>query len=135
MLHSCLVSFATDTAEAFEVCSFGYTVDVERRNFDVLFHDEVIDTHDGTFVRINFLLVAIGRLGNLTLEEAIENTGQDTAQRINAIQILHSRLLCLVGQGLDKVGAAQRINGIDNTTFVSDDLLSTQGNQNGLFSG
>src|SRR5207249_10771641 len=78
-LHGCVVTFATETIEAFKMRPLTLLINVERWDFDILIHDEVVDTDDGAFVLVDLLLVAVGRLGNLTLEEAIQNTSQHTS--------------------------------------------------------
>src|SRR2546421_7106886 len=128
-LHSYIVTLATNSIEAFKMRSLTHLINVKRWDFDILFHDEVVDADDGTFVLVDLLLIAVGRLGNFTLEEAIQNTGQYTTQRVNTVQIVQSRLFRLVCQSLDKVGTAQRINGIDDATLIGDDLLSAQSDQ------
>src|SRR6266704_1423406 len=72
-----VVALTTDAVEAFKVRTFALAVDVERGDFDFLFHDKVVYANDGAPVLVNLLLVAIGRLCNLTLEEAIMDAGQD----------------------------------------------------------
>src|SRR6266567_8912431 len=115
--------------------ALAYNVNIKRGNLDVFLHTVVVDTHDGAPVSIDLLLVAIGGLGNLTLEETILDAGQHAAQRIDTIEIIHRRLLGLVGQALDEVGAAQGVNGVDNATFTGDDLLRAQSNQSSLLGG
>src|SRR5437762_2656835 len=85
--------------------------------FHIVAEDGAEDVHDLT-------QISVGRLGNFALEEAIQNTGQYTTQRVDTVQIVQSRLFRLVCQSLDKVGTAQRINGIDDATLIGDDLLS-----------
>src|SRR6266699_3613288 len=118
-LDGCIVTPATDPIEAFKMRSLTHLINVKRWDFDILFHDEVIDADDGAFVLVDLLLIAVGRLGNFTLEEAIQNTGQYTTQRVDTVQIVQSRLFRLVCQSLNKVGTAQRINSIDDATLIS----------------
>ena len=131
-LHGCIITLATDSIEAFKMRSLTHLINVKRWDFDILFHDEVVDADDGAFVLVDLLLIAVGRLGNFTLEETIQNTSQHTTQRVDTVQIVQSRLFRLVCQSLDKVGAAQRINGIDDATLIGDDLLSAQSDQDCL---
>ena len=55
-----------------------HLINVKRWDFDILFHDEAVDADDGAFVLVDLLLIAVGRLGNFTLEETIQNTSQHT---------------------------------------------------------
>ena len=106
-------------------------IDVERRNLDVLVRDVVIDANDGTLMRIDLLLIAIGRFGDLALEEAILYTGLYASERVDAVQVVQCCLLGLVGQLLDKVGTAQWIDGIDDAALAGENLLCAQGDQRG----
>ena len=131
-LHGCIVTLATDSIEAFKMRSLTHLINVKRWDFDILFHNEVVDADDGAFVLVDLLLITVGRLGNFALEEAIHDTGQHTTQRVDTVQIVQGRLFRIVCQSLDKVGTAQRINGIDDATLIGDDLLSAQSDQDCL---
>ena len=112
-----------------------HAVDVEGWNLDLLFHQIVVDAHDGTLVSVNLLLIAISRLGDLALEEAVLDAGQHTTQRIDAVDIVHRRLFGLVGQGLDEVRTTQGIDRVDHAALRGNDLLRAQGEQGSLLGG
>src|ERR1700738_4052978 len=88
-LYRVLVALFAHALQAFQVRHLAHTVDVEGWNLDLLFHQIVVDAHDGALVSINLLLIAISRLGDLALKEAVLDTGQHTAQRIDAVDIVH----------------------------------------------
>src|SRR6266516_176178 len=74
-----VVSLDTNAVEALEVGMFAYTIDVKCGNFDMLLYDIVIYTNNSAFVLVDFLLVAISGLCDLTLEEAILDASQNAA--------------------------------------------------------
>src|SRR5579885_117269 len=131
----CIIALAAHAIETLEVRALSDTVDIQRWNLDIFFYNIIVDADDGAPVLVDLLLVAIGRFGTFALEDAVLDAGQHAAKRIDAIQVVLSRLLRLVRQLLYKVGATNRIDGIDDTAFAGDDLLRAQGNQHGPFGG
>ena len=120
----CVISLKAHALKPFEVRAFTHSINVECRDFDIFLYDIVVYANDCTFVLVNLLLVAVGRLSNLALEEAILNTGQYTSQCINTIQVIHRSAFSFVGKTFDKVGAAQWINCVHDATLTGNDLLS-----------
>src|SRR6266480_4491963 len=118
----------------FEVLAFPYPVNVECRDFDIFLYDIVVYANDRAPVLVNLLLEAIGGLSNLTLEEAVLNTGQHATKCIDTIQVIHRRAFSFVSQTFDKVRTAQRVNRVNDATLTGNDLLSTQSDQHSLFS-
>src|SRR2546427_1631197 len=135
LLHGRVVTLLADTIEALKMHPLAHLINVECWDPDILFHDKVVDADDNAFMLVDLLLIPIGRLGDLALEETIEDTRQHATQRIDAIEIVHSRLFRLVRQSFDKVRAAQWINGINGAALIGNDLLSTQGDQDSLLGG
>src|SRR6266700_3307057 len=130
----CVISFTAHALKAFEMRAFPHPINVECRDFDVFFYDIVVYTNDRALVLVNLLLVAIGRLSNLTLEETVLDTGQHTTKCIDTIQVIHRRAFSFVSQTFDKVRTAQRLNCVNDATLTGNDLLSTQSNQHSTLS-
>src|SRR6266487_5645064 len=134
VLDDCVISLTAHAVEPVEVRAFPHAINVECRDFDIFFDDIVIYANDRAPVLVNFLLEAIGGLSNLTLEEAVLNTGQHSTKCIDTIQVIHRRAFSFVSQIFDKVRTAQWVNRVNNTTLTGNDLLSTQSDQHSLFS-
>src|SRR5215470_4947942 len=90
----------------------------------------VYSDHDFLFF-VERLLVAIGSFGDFTLWIASLDGGDHPAHRVNLVNVVPSSGFYLVGKGFHEVGAAQRIDGISNAGFVSDDLLRAQSDRSG----
>ena len=84
-----------------------HLVNVECWYSDIAFNDVIVDTDDSTLMQVYLHLVAIGGLGDLALEEAVQNTSQHATERVNAIDVVQRRRFGLVGKFFDKVGGHQ----------------------------
>src|SRR6266702_1843786 len=133
-LDGCVISFTAHAVKPFEVRAFPHPINVECRDLDVFLYNKVVYTNDRAPILVTLLLVAVSGLSNLTLEETVLNTGQNTTQCIDTIQVINRRAFSFVSQTFDKVRTAQWINCVDDTTLTGNDLLSTQSDQHSLFS-
>src|SRR5207237_9924660 len=96
--YRCSVELVSHAVESLTVGSLSNSGNVERRHADILFHDIIVDTDDRALVLVDLLLVSIGRLGNLALEEATADTCQHATQSIDTIQVIYGSPLRLVRQ-------------------------------------
>ena len=72
--------------------------------------------------------MSVRRFLNVTLNQAALDGSERAAIRLDSLQQCRRALLDPIGQRLDRVGASQRINGVDDTGFRRDHLLRAQRN-------
>ena len=99
-----------------------------------VFGNEAIDAHDGAFAAFDRTLVPVGRLLNLTLDEALRDGLHHAAHGLDPGQVLPGSLLEGVSEGLHRKGARQRIGHLGQAALVGDHLLGLQ-RQPGSFLG
>ena len=90
---------------------------------------ENVDADDLALASVEFTLEAIRGVGDLLLREAGGNGLDHAAERINLVEVVPYLALDLVGQGLDEVGASERIDRVRDARFTGDDLLLTESQQ------
>ena len=88
--------------------------------------DVDVDPDDPPFARVELALVAIGRVGDLTLRVALLDCGDHPAAPVDLIEVTPDLSLGLIGQGLDEPGPAERIDGGVRAALLGDDLLLTE---------
>ena len=115
------------------VVAFG--VHLEDRDLDRLVHREVVDADDRAVVLVDLALVAEGGVGDLALEEAVLDGGEDAAEVLDLAEVGVGLGFGVVGQLLDEVAAAERVDGVGDAGLVGDDLLGAQGEACGLLAG
>ncbi len=71
-------------------------------------------TDDDPLLLVDFSLVAIGGVGDLALEEANLDGGQQAAQLLDAAEVVVGFSLNAPRLRLDEVRAAQRVDGVDH---------------------
>ena len=71
-------------------------------------------------------MVAVGSFRNFALWVAAFDGGDHAAHGVDSLDVIPSAALDFVGQGLDKIRATERIDGIRDTGFVGDDLLRAE---------
>ena len=89
--------------------------------------DEVVDADNYLLLTLGAKLLNIGALADLPLEVAGLDRLYGPADVIDALQIGCCLLLESVGQRLQEVRAAGRIDHVCQPTLIGDDLLGAQG--------
>ena len=90
-----------------------------------------------TIIRLPFFnvhLPFVSGILNFFLDVAFSDSFRSAAEFINFLNVIPAFSFDLIGQSFYIVGTAQRVNGVSQAGFVSNDLLSTQSDGYG-FSG
>src|SRR2546426_4040970 len=103
---------------------------VDREQLDVLLLSlrELVDSDDHALARLDLCRVAVRRLLDLPLDEALLDRGHRAAQLVDPLDQLHRARLELVGHRLDEERPAQRIGRVGAAGLVLEDLLGAQRN-------
>ena len=91
-----------------------------------------VDADDHALAPLDLGLVAEARLGDLALEEVLLDRGDDAAAPGDLLEVVVGLPLELVGQVLEVVGAAERVDGVDDAGLVRDHLLRPQRDAHGV---
>ncbi len=94
-----------------------------------------IHADDPADALVDLALIAIGRIGDLALEESLFDGGDHAAQLLDAAEVVVGLLLDAVGLRLDEEAAAERIDRVRHARLFGDDLLGAQGNRHCMFGG
>ena len=87
---------------------------------------EVVDADDDPLSRIDLDLVAERGVGDLALREAALDRRDHAPELVDPGEVLVGGALHLVGQRLDEVGAAERVDRVRDAGLVGDDLLRAE---------
>ena len=88
--------------------------------------DEAVHADDHALSGLDLLLVPERGLCDLALEEVLLDRSHDTAELLDPLEVLIRLPLELVRERLEEVGAAERVDGVDDTRLVRDHLLRPQ---------
>jgi len=124
---------------------FDFSKPSELSFFDFRFHppdgdgwmvgDVFIDSHDDLLSGVDLFLESVGRLCDLHLGVASFDGLDHPSHLIDLSDVLPGLLFDLVGEGFDKVGAGEGVDGIRDSGLFGEDLLGSEGDGDGLFSG
>ena len=101
----------------------------------LFFGDEIVDADHDFFFFVESHLVTVGGFSDFALRIAALDGRDHSAHGINFLDVFPGAALDFVGQSLDKVGTAERIDCVGDAGFVGDDLLGAQGDGGGEFRG
>ena len=87
---------------------------------------------DLALVRLQLALLLVGRVGDLRLREAGLDRRDHAAHLVDLREVAPRRLLGPVGQRLDEIRSAERIDRVRHAGLLGDDLLLPQREQGGL---
>ena len=87
---------------------------------------EFVNANDDTVAFFDFHLPFVSRVLDFFLDVAFSDCFRSATDFVNFLNVFPSFSFDLVGQSFYIVGTAQRINGVSQTGFVSNDLLGTQ---------
>ena len=85
--------------------------------------------------RVDLLLEAVGRIGDLHLGEPLVDRGRHPAHRVDLFDVLPGLLLHLVRQGLHEIGAGQGVDRVGDAGLLGDDLLRPERDLHGMIGG
>ena len=94
--------------------------------------DERVDADDDAAPGVDLLLKAVGGVGDLALRVGLLDRGDHPAELIDPREVLVGERLEAVGQRLDEVAAAERVDRVRHAGLVGDHLLRAQGDPRGL---
>ena len=86
----------------------------------------VVDADHDPLAAVDLALELVGRVGDLALREAALDRLDHAAELVDLAEVLVRARLQLVGQRLDEVGAAERVDGVRHAGLVRDHLLRAQ---------
>ena len=96
---------------------------------------ELVHTDHDRVSALHRLLVGIGGVLNFVLDETRFDSGERTAQGVDALDILLSAALDFIRKIFDEDTATEGIGCVGNAGFVCDDLLGAQSQTRGFFRG
>ena len=99
----------------------------------IIVGQELVDADDDLLPHLDVTLEGRRRLGNLPLEPAALDPSNDSPDRVDLGEQGFGFALQLVGECLDVVRAAQRVDHLGDARFVRQDLLRPQRHLHGLF--
>ena len=102
---------------------------VLRRFF---FLSELVDADDYATAGFNVHLPFVSGILDLFLDVALGDSFRSATDFINLVDVFPAFFFQFVGQSFYIVGAAQRVNGVSQAGFVSNDLLRAQSDGNGF---
>ena len=110
-------------------------IHLQQRHPQRFVRHKFIRPYDDAPSLVNLALVTIGSVGDLLLKEACLDSRNDTAQRLNPLEVIVRLPLQPVGERLNGIGTAQRIYSVSDARFVGDNLLGAQCDGDGVFAG
>ena len=94
-----------------------------------------VDADNQAPSRLDLFVVTKGRAGELVLDEAVFDGGNGAALFENLHHVAGNRGFQPVGQRLDVVRAAERVDDVGNAGFMRQDLLRAQGKMGRFLGG
>src|SRR2546425_5173712 len=91
-----------------------------------------VHPHHEFFLRIDGKLILIRGVPNLALRESRLDRLDHAAEAVDLLDVLETTLLHPIGQLLDEIRAAERIDRIDHSRLVRQDLLRAKSDAGGL---
>ena len=93
---------------------------------------ELRDADDLALLGLELALQLVGGIGDLSLRESSLDGANHATHLVDLADVAPTPLLGLVGERLDEVGAAERIDGVGHAGLLGEDLLLAQGEQRGI---
>src|SRR5919108_611393 len=94
-----------------------------------------VHAHDHALAALDLLLEPEARLGDLALRVALLDRLDHAAELVDLAELGIGRLLEAIGERLDEVGAAERVDRVRDAGLVGDDLLRPQRDAHRLLCG
>ena len=92
----------------------------------------LVDADDDAPARVDLGLQLVGGVGDLALGVVLLDRRDHPAELVDLGEVVVGLALELVGQRLDEVGAAERVDRVRHAGLVGDDLLGAQRDAHGL---
>ena len=115
--HAVGVARRPNRPDALDLAAFDLGIDAQDLDAGGALRRERIDADDDGLAGVDLLLRAIRRLLNRPLDEALLDRRQRAAGRLDALEQRARAVFDLVGQRLDRVRAAERIDGVRRRRF------------------
>ena len=131
-LHLGAVAARADGLHAADLLALHLGVDAMDRRLAVVALGVAVDADDDLIVIVDLLLQLERRVGDLALRVVALDRLDHAAELVDLGEVGVGLLLHLVGQRLDEVGAAERVDGVGHAGLVGDDLLRAQRDPDGV---
>ena len=118
-----------------DLLRFERGIQTEYRGRLLLVLLKLIDAHHHCIAAFHGLLISVGGVLNLALDEPPLDSGQRTPHGIDAIDVFLSAPLDFISQLLDVIASPHRIGRVSDAGFVRDDLLRAEGQPRGFLGG
>src|SRR3954454_18261909 len=115
-----------DRRDALDLLALERGVDPQRRDLPVVLVAVGVDADHPAPAGVDLGLELEARVGDLPLGEVLLDRFDHAAELVDAREVPVRLLLELVGQRLDEVRAAERVDGVRDAGLVGDDLLRAQ---------
>src|SRR5467141_1117502 len=132
-LDFCIVPRISYPDYSFNLSSLSLLVDLHGINRLFLIDLILVHTNHYSLVPLKFLLVAIGGLRDLSLQESGLDRVQQPSCAFYLVKILERFFLHLISKPFQIVGTAKGINCVRDSGLLCNDLLSPQRDCCGLF--
>src|SRR3989339_809462 len=129
------VAFPFDGGKALELFLFHLFVDLEGRDRLFLLCYVLVDADHDLFAMVYLLLETISGIGDLELRVPLFNRRDHAAHVVDLGDVLPRLFLHLVGQGLNEVGAGERVDRVGDACFLGENLLGAQRDLDGVLGG
>src|SRR4051794_36243041 len=115
-----------DRRDALDLLALERGVDPQRRDLPVVLVAVGVDADDPAPAGVDLGLQLEARVGDLALREVLLDRVDHAAELVDPGEVLIRLPLELVGQRLDEVRAAERVDRVRHARLVGDDLLRAQ---------
>src|SRR6266849_5014490 len=132
-LDFCIVPCISYPDYSFNLSSLSLLVDLQGVNRLFLIDLILVHTNHDSLVPLKFLLVAIGGLCDLSLQESSLDRVQQSSYSFYFVKILERFFLHLISKPFQIVGTSKGINCVRDSSLLCDDLLRPQCDCCGLF--
>src|SRR6266571_3822753 len=133
VLHLDIVTRLSDLCDPLDLAPLSLLIDPQSLDRLLLLNLVPVDTHNDPVSLLQLLLVTVGGVGDLALEESRLDSVQQPSGAFYLVKVLESLLLHLIREPFDIIGPAERINSVRHTRLLGYDLLCAQSDRRGLF--
>ena len=131
--HGVLVAVLLERLQALDLLALGLRVHAQDLDLVDGVGHVLVHADDDVLLLLVALLVAPGRLLDLGADE--RDALHRAAHLVDLVDQRLRRLLDLVGERLDEVGAGERVDGVGGAGLVGEDLLRAQRDPRGALAG
>src|SRR5438876_6130416 len=125
-LNLCIVPCVSDPDYPLDLSSLSLLVDLQGIDWLFLIDLILVHTNHDPLVPLKFLLVTVGCLCNLALQESSLDRVQQPSYTFDLVKILERFFLHLISKPFQVVRTAKRIDCVRDACLFRDDLLGSQ---------